>query len=376
MNIIKQIIIKEFLQLKRDPKLFAIAFIAPVMQLFFLGYAATMDVNTVTAIVMDYDKTETSRTLIDKFTGSGYFEITEYTDNYDRIIESLDDGDAFVAIVIPNDFEKKISRNESVKLQAIFDGANGNKSTIAAGYVNGITASFSRSILLENLSRQGVKISPVGSIQSEPRVWYNPDLKTRNFMLPSIAGLILMVITTILMAMAIVKEREIGTLEQLIVTPIKPYQLIIGKLIPFAILGAVDVILVNAVMVLWFGIAVRGSYIFLLLSSFIYILSTLGIGLFVSTISKTQQQAMMVALFAIMMPMIYLSGFAFPIENMPPVIQAITYFIPLKYFITIIRDIILKGSSFTDLIPETMILLGMGLTILLLSALRFKKRLE
>jgi ABC-2 type transport system permease protein len=195
-------------------------------------------------------------------------------------------------------------------------------------------------------------------------------------MIPSIAGLILLVITTILMAMAIVKEREIGTLEQIIVTPIKPYQLIIGKIIPFAILGFIDILLVNAVMVFWFGIVIEGNFISLLFASFLFVLSTLGLGLFISTISKTQQQAMMVAQFGLMLPMIYLSGFAFPIESMPQWIQYITYLIPLRYFITILRGIILKGSGLMDLLPETIILFLIGVVILLLSALRFKKRLE
>jgi ABC-2 type transport system permease protein len=195
-------------------------------------------------------------------------------------------------------------------------------------------------------------------------------------MIPSIAGLILLVITTILMAMAIVKEREIGTLEQIIVTPIKPYQLIIGKIIPFAILGFIDILLVNAVMVFWFGIVIEGNFISLLFASLLFVLSTLGLGLFISTISKTQQQAMMVAQFGLMLPMIYLSGFAFPVESMPQWIQYITYLIPLRYFITILRGIILKGSGLMDLLPETIILFLIGVVILLLSALRFKKRLE
>ena len=208
------------------------------------------------------------------------------------------------------------------------------------------------------------------------RIWYNPDLTTRVYMVPSIMGLILMVVTTILMSMAVVKEREIGTLEQLIVTPIKPYQLIIGKVVPFILLGFVDVMVVLSVMIFWFGIGVKGSFIFLVFASFLFVLSTLGIGLFISTVSKTQQQAMMVAQFAVMMPMIYLSGFAFPIENMPKFIQYLTYFIPLRYYITILRAVVLKGASFLELLPETAMLLLFGVVILYASSLRFKKRLN
>jgi ABC-2 type transport system permease protein len=318
MSTIIHLVIKEFLQLKRDPKLFAIVFLAPVLQLVFLGYAANMDVNEITLTVYDQDKTSHSRMLIEDFQSSGYFTITGYVSGYDELTESLDYGTAAAAIVIPKDFEKKIKRKENVKLQAIFDGSDGNKASIASGYVQGITASYSRNILLDQKDKSGMSFA-AASVSPETRVWYNPDLKTRNFMVPSIMGLILMVITTVLMSMAIVKEREIGTLEQIIVTPIKPYQLIIGKLIPFAILGFIDVLLVTGVMVLWFGIGVRGDFIFLMAASLIFILSTLGLGLFISTISKTQQQAMLVAQFGLLMPMIYLSGFAFPIENMPEI---------------------------------------------------------
>ena len=376
MRIILNIVIKEFLQLKRDPRLFGIIFIAPVLQLILLGYAANLDVTTIHTAVFDQDHTSTSRGFVEKFESSGYFNIDYNTDNYNEIISLINTGKVVMALVIPHDFEKYINRRQPAPLQLIFDGSDGNKTSIAAGYAQGIIASYSQNIIIDNLDKSGMKIKPAGSLVPELRVWYNPDLKTRNFMVPSIMGLLLMVITIILMSMAVVKEREIGTLEQLIVTPIKPWQLIIGKLIPFVIIGFIDVLIVTNVMVFWFGIAVRGSFVFLVFSSFLFVLSTLGLGLFISTITKTQQQAMMIAQFAVMMPMIYLSGFAFPIENMPKIIQYITYLIPLRYFITIIRDIVLKGTTFMELLPEVLILLGMGVVILFASAMRFKKRLE
>ena len=376
MKTIIQIMIKEFLQLKRDPRLFAIVFLAPVIQLIVLGYAANMDVNTVHTAVFDQDKTVTSRDFIKKFQRSGYFKIDDYVDNYKQIDDNINSSKVLWALVIPKDFEKKITRMESAPVQTIFDGSDGNKTSIAFGYVQGIISSYSKNILVQTADRTGKKTSVTGTLVPAVRIWYNPDLKTRVFMVPSIMGLILMIITTILMSMAIVKEREIGTLEQLIVTPIKPSQLIIGKLVPFVILGFIDVLIVLGVMTFWFGIGIRGSFIFLVTASFLFVLSTLGLGLFISTISKTQQQAMMVAQFGIMMPMIYLSGFAFPIENMPKIIQYITYAIPLRYYITILRGVILKGASFTELIPETVMLLLFGVSILFLSAKRFKKRLE
>ncbi len=376
MKIILSIIIKEFLQLKRDPRLFGIVFIAPVFQLIVLGYAANMDVNTVHTAVYDMDKSPASRDFIQKFERSGYFEIDDYVDNYKQVNSDINDGKVLWALVIPKDFEKDINRMQPAPIQAIFDGSDGNKASIAFGYIQGIATSYAKNILIKAADKNGMKMSAAGSLTPEVRVWYNPELKTRVFMVPSITGLILAIITTILMSMAIVKEREVGTLEQLIVTPIKPSQLIIGKMIPFIILGFIDALIVLGVMVFWFGIGIRGSFIFLLASSFIFVLSTLGIGLFISTISKTQQQAMMVAQFGIMMPMLYLSGFAFPIENMPKILQYISYLVPVRYFIIILRAVILKGASFTELLPEFIILLSIGIAILFASALRFKKRLE
>ncbi len=376
MKIIINIIIKEFLQLKRDPRLFGIIFIAPIIQLILLGYAANLDINNINTIVYDQDKTEASRDFIDKFESSGYFLVKDYADSYGQIEDEINKGQALWALVIPKDFEKKLERKEQVDVQALFDGSDGNKAGIAFGYVTNVVSKYSQNILLDIKDKSGLKIALSSMITPEIRVWYNPDLKTRYFMLPGIMGLILTIITTTLMAMAIVKEREIGTFEQIIVTPIKPFQLIIGKTVPFVIAGFVDVLLVTAVMVFWFGIPIRGDFLFLMIASFIYVLSALGLGLFISTVSKTQQQAMMVSMFGILLPMNFLSGFAFAIENMPSWIQPITYLIPLRYYITILRGVILKGDGFLQLVPETMVLLGMGILILALSSLRFQKRLE
>ena len=376
MKTILKIVRKEFQQFKRDPKMFGIILIAPVVQLIFLGYAATLDVNSVHTLIYDQDKTAASRDFIDKFESPGFFSIDYYAENYDDVKELIENGNVLLAIVIPKNFEKGIERNETVNIQAIFDGSDGNTASIASGYAGQIISKYSQTLALKSRERLGRKIIPSGKITSEPRVWYNPTLKTRNFMVPAIVGLLLSIITLLLTSLAIVKEKEIGTLEQLIVTPIKPYELIIGKLIPFVILGFISVIIVLSAMRFVFAIPVRGSIIFLFVSSFLYILSTLGLGLFVSTISKTQQQAMMISIFGILMPMVYLSGFAFPIENMPQIIQFISYIIPLRYFITIIRGVILKGIGFHELWLDGLILFLMGIAILFLSSRRFQKRLE
>lgn len=376
MKTIYHFIIKELLQVKRDKKMLVIIFMAPILQLIFLGYAANMDVNIVHTTIYDQDKTETSRNFIERLVETGYFKIDYYAKNYEEITDLLEDGKTLVAIVIPKDFEKKINRRETTQLQTLFEGSDASKASMALGYIQGVSTRFSQNLITETKDKLGMKISLSGSLTPEVRVWYNPEMKSRIFMVPGILGLVLMISTISLMSMAIVREREIGTMEQLIVTPIKKYQLLLGKLIPFTMIGFVILLIVMIIMVLWFGIPVRGNILYLLFAALLFILSNLGIGLFISTVSKTQQQAMMASVFALMMPMIYLSGFAFPIENMPEFFQYITYAIPLRYFITIIRGVVLKGIGFSSLWMETLILFGMGVSILVLSANRFSKKVE
>jgi len=376
MKIIFKFIIKEFLQFKRDKKMLTTILIAPVIQLVFLGYAANLDLKEIHTVVLDYDKTEASRNLITSFENNGYFYIDYRVSTYEELATLITNNKALLGIVIPAEFEKNIGAKRTTQIQAIFDGSDGNKAGIAASYVAGVVSTYSRNILLENLQLMGMKNAVTGSIQPEVRVWYNPDLTTRYYMLPSIAGLIITLVTTLLTSLAIVKEREIGTLEQIIVTPIKPYQMIIGKFVPFLILGFVSASIVLTVMRYWFQIPIKGSVLFLYTSSFLYMLSTLGLSLFISTISRTQAQAMITSGFGIMMPMIFLSGFAFPIENMPVIVQYTTYIIPLRYFIIILRGVILKGIGIDQLWREALALLIFGITILTLSLLRFKKKLE
>lgn len=379
MNLILNFIKKEFLQFKRDKRMFAVILIAPVVQLIFLGYAATLDVKDVKTVVWDQDRSETSRKFLEKYEKSGYFTLQYNATSYNEISNLIDNGEVVMAMIIPPDFEKDVLSGRTTKLQTIFDGSDGNKALIAAGYSQGITISFGSNIINELIERSGRKNLPamkIPVIEAETRAWYNPDLITRNYMLPGIVGLLIMVVTINLTSLAIVKEREIGTFEQLIVTPLKAYQIIIGKLVPFSILGFVSITIVMTVMRFWFGIEVKGSVPLLYFSALLFMLSTLGLGLFVSTISKTQQQATMTSFFGVMMPMIYLSGFSFPIENMPSWVQYITYLIPLRYFITIVRGIILKGVGFDELYDQFLALFIFGIVILALSSLRFNKKLE
>jgi len=367
---------KEFQQFRRDPKMFAVVLVAPVIQLIFLGYAANLDVDKIKTVVFDQDRSYESRKLIEKFSSSGYFQVYDYAQSYDEVTDLIDNGKVILALVIPTDFEKMINKNETASVQALFDGSDGNTASIAAGYMQNIVSTYAKEIIVKRLNRLRMKNIPAGNLTTEIRVWYNPTLKTRNFMVPGIVGLLLSVITLILTSLAVVKEKEIGTMEQLIVTPLKPYQIIIGKLVPFILLGFIAVIIVLTAMRFIFNIPVKGEIVFLFVSSFFYILSTLGLGLFVSTISKTQQQAMMISIFVVLMPMVFLSGFAFPIENMPPIIQIISYVIPLRYFIIIIRGVVTKGLGFAELWQNAVVLLLFGVTILSLSSLRFQKKME
>lgn len=376
MKRIKNIIIKEFLQIRRDPKMLALILISPLIQLFFLGFAANYDVNIVHTAVYNMDKTAESRKFLEHFTASNYFSFDYYVDSYEELQNLIDDGKIILGITIPNNFEKNIRRGIPVKIQAVFDGSDGNTASVSAGYVQSIAAQYSKNLSMSFAKRRGINTAKFVLPEAVTRVWYNPELRTRNYMVPGIVGLLLMIVTLLLTSLAIVKEREIGTLEQLIVTPIKPLELMIGKLVPFAILGFVATTIILTAMTIIFAIPIKGSIVFIFFSTFLFILSTLGLGMFVSTISKTQQQAMMIAIFVIMMPMIYLSGFVFPIENMPKIIQYFTYLIPLRYFLTIIRGAILKGTGFHDYYFQLGMLLLIGVSILSASSLGFKKKIE
>ncbi len=363
---------KEFGQLFKDKKLLPIVFIAPVLQLTFMGYAASLDVKNISMVLCDLDKTRESREFVEKFTNSGYFTLEYSTEDYNSIQRYLDDHKAMMALVIPRKFGDAILRKESAKIQVILDGSEGSAAAITMGYVNQIVGKYSSEILAELVGNTG----SIGGVNAQVRTWFNPSLKGRNFMVPGVLVMILLITTMNLTSMAIVKEKEIGTLEQIMVTPITPTELILGKLIPFTIIGVVNVCVVLFVMAFGFGIPIKGSVPLLFGLTGLFLLTTLGLGLFVSTISRTQQQAMMTAQFFVLMPMMYISGFTFPIENMPPFLQFVSFGIPMRYYLVIVRSVILKGVGISSLWFEAGMLLFMGITILIASVLRFRKKLD
>ncbi len=374
MRVIRHIIRKEFLQLLQDKQMLRVSLVAPVLQLIILGYAATFDVKDIPLVVVDQDHSASSRQLVRDFESTGYFKVVGYLDRIGQIDGQLDDGHASMAMVIPHDFDRDLGRGIPAPLQLIADGSETSSATVGLNYAAIIVTRYSQQILMQTLVRQGARTLPA-RIQTEFRVWYNPELKSRNFMVPGVLGLLLMVMTMILTSLAIVKEKELGTLEQLIVTPVKPYQLIIGKLAPFLSIGLVDVFLVIMTAAFLFNLPVKGSEFLLVVLCLVFLMTTLGLGLFISTISRTQQQAMMTAIFFFMMPMIFFAGFVFPIESMPKVFQYVSYLMPLRYFFVIVRGLFLKGVGLDVLWPQATALLIFGVTILSLSAARFQKKI-
>ncbi|HXX63480.1 MAG TPA: ABC transporter permease, partial [Bacteroidota bacterium] len=286
----------------------------------------------------------------------------------------VEEGKANIALVIPDGFSRKQLAGETAQVQVILDGTDANTANILLGYAQQIVASYAQGVTAQYLPLLGA--ARIGRIVPEPRIWFNPDLLSAYYMVPGVVALVLMIITMTLTSLGIVKEKEIGTLEQLMVTPIRPYQLILGKLIPFTVIGFADVLFVLAIARFWFEVPLVGSLPLLFALSGVFILTTLGLGLFISTVAKSQQQAMLIAQFFFFMPFLFLSGFAFPIANMPHIIQIATYVIPLRYFLEIVRGIFLKGAGIAELWPQASALLGIGVFILSMSVLRFRKTLE
>jgi ABC-2 type transport system permease protein len=366
MQRLRFLVWKEFLELRMNPRLFGIVIVAPVLQLTLLGYAATTDVRNVPMVIADGDRTTQSRELIAQFQGSPNFVIAAVVTTTGEAEPFLEGGDAWLAVAIPTGYGRAIASGRPVRVQVIADGTDSNSTTVALGYATSVIGSYA-----QELAASPDVASPV---DARIRVWFNPQLESRFFMIPGVLALILLVVSANLASMAIVREKELGTLEQLNVTPLRRWELIVGKLLPYGLIGLVDVLLVVAVAVLWFEVPLRGSFALLFAMSLVYVLCTLALGLFISTVSETQQQAMMTATFFFLTPMIYLSGFIFPIENMPAVIQPFTYLIPLRYYLVIVRGIFLKGIGLDVLWPQALALGAWGAGMLTLAVLRSRKR--
>ncbi len=390
MGALLQVILKEFLQLRQDRKMIPALIVGPLVQLIALGYAANLDVTHIPLLLVDRDQSVASRALIERFDASGYFEVKGSVPTADQAEPWLVEGLAQVVLVIPEGYGADLARSRSPNLQVLADGTDANSAVVGLGYASRIIAEMGGTLQqtrfdaqnrrsAEVAKRLGVSFArppAVGRIEIMPRVFYNPDLKTRWFYVPAVLAMVLMLVTMMLPSMAVVREKEIGTLEQISVTPLRPWQLIIGKLTPFAIIGLFDTLVIVILAQVVFGVPMRGSVLLLLFLTLLFLLNTLGLGLFASTMVSTQQQAMMFAVFVLMVPMIYLSGLIFPIENMPRLFQIGSYGIPVRYYGIILRGVFLKGSGLEVLWPEALTLALTGLAWLTFASARFRKRLD
>jgi ABC-2 type transport system permease protein len=377
---------KEFIQLFRDPRMRGLLFIPPLLQLIVFGYAVTLDVDNAKIAWMDGDNTPESRALLARFEGSGRFQVVATLHSEKDVQNILDRGDAHAVVrVLPN-FARDLARGQTAEVQVLLDGTNSNTASLVSAYAAGVIADYSEDVSPRQAKNdQTIKLdvrSPgappaimAQAAQPDTRVWFNPDLRSRNYFVPGVAVNILFMVTLMLTAQAIIREKEIGTMEQLMVTPMRPIELMLGKTIPFAIIGLVDLVLVTAGALVIFRVPFRGNFLVLLFSATIFLLTSLGAGLFLSTISQTQQQANMMSFF-FSSPAFMLSGFNFPIRNMPVSVQYLTYLNPLRYFMEIVRGVFLKGVGVAVLWPQIVAMLIYGTLILWFSAMRFHKSLD
>lgn len=373
---IRVLLRKELTQIRRDRSLFGILIVAPVFQLLVMGFAANTDIRDIMVTIRDNDRSYESREYVRAVGASGYFKVTAAEGPESADARRLVRGEAGVILIIPPGFGRCLTRGEPSAVQVLTDGSDSNFGVNGLSYLQKATRTFSQA----RQRNAGIALVQRGTqaatLEVESRAWYNPDLRSRLYMVPALLGVLLLVTTMIVTSMALVKEREDGTMEQLIVTPLRPFELMLGKLLPFVVVGFIELTLALGIIRFVFGIPLRGSALLLYGFSGLFLLSTLGLGLFISTLVKTQQQAMMVAAFFVMMPFVLLSGFIFPVENMPPVLQPVAELIPLKHYLEIIRGLFLKGTGLHELLRPALALLVWGIMILTLSSLMFRKRLD
>ena len=368
---IRELVRKEFIQLFRDKKNRPLLFVAPLLQLLLFGYVVSMDIRTISVGIMDQSKTFESRRLAEAFGANKTFNIIFMADRPADLEERLLKRKLDLAIKIPPDFAQQIRKGKTSAIQILADGSMSNMAGIRIAYANIVIESFNRQLIKE-LYPYDMKMPQV---DARIRTWYNPNLYSQNFFVPGIVAFLIMILTLLLTSMAVIKEKEAGTMEQLIVTPIRPFELILGKTIPYILISLAQMAAVTVFAVFWFKVPLAGSIVLLFFSSCLFLLSTLGIGLFISTISKTQQQAMMTTFF-FLLPFFMLSGFVFPIANMPVAVKWLTYLNPLRFFLVIVRGIFLKGVGFSVLWHQLLAMGIIGVCVFSGAVMRFQKRLD
>ncbi len=373
---LRQMLIKEFIQVLRDKRTRFVLFGPPIIQMLIFGYAATLEIKHVSTAIVDYDNTRESRDFIARLEGSPYFDIDVRTLDPNAIRRMIDRGDVVLAIQINRGFAQDLQKGQTASVQAIVDASNSNTALIAVGYMNQIASRFAKEYQTELLNRTSpASLIQIPNIAVERRPWFNPDMSSQWFFVPGVMGNLMLVIVLLLTAFAIVREREIGTLEQIMVTPISQVEFVLGKTIPFFLIGLIDAVLITAVGTLWFQVPLRGNLLVLAAGTVLFLLCCLGIGLLISTMCSTQQQAMVSAFF-FLMPAIIFSGFSSPIASMPTWLQTISYIDPLRYFLVILRSVYLKGTGFDVLWPQMAALATLSVIILSTAVLRFSKSLD
>lgn len=359
---------KELLQTFRDPRMLRVLFVAPVIQLVIFGYAVTTDYRRTATFVVDQDHTRLSRELVEQLTSSEYFEVTGSSQRPADLVRALDRGDAILGLLVPPGFQGDLEAGRSAQIQLLLDGTNSNLALVAVGYAESIVASFGARAVL------GSSEALAGPVELRERAWFNPDLRSRDYNVPAVMGMILLLVCLLLTSLAVVREREVGTLEQLMVSPLRPLELIAGKTLPFALVGLVDMVTITAISLLWFDVPFRGSFLLLTGATMLYLACGLGIGLLISTVSATQQEAFMTT-FLVIMPVMLLSGFMFPVSSMPDALQWATLLNPMRHYLEVVRGVFLKGAGAQALWPQLLWLLAMGLGLLAIASLRFRKRI-
>ena len=373
---LKQMLIKEFIQVFRDKRTRFLLFGPPIIQMMIFGYAATYEIRHVPTVVLDLDHSQESRELISLFTSSPYFDVQRQLTSSRQIGDLIERGKTTVGLEIDAGFAQKLRKGETAPLQVIVDATNSNTALIASAYITQIALGFARNYQQDRIARIAPQlVEAIPSVELEPRPWYNPGLSSRWFFVPGVIGSLTLVLVITVTAFGVVREREIGTLEQIMVTPIRPAEFILGKTLPAFLIGMFDVALIAAVGTFWFQIPFRGHISVLLTGSILFILCMLGVGLLISTVSSTQQQAMVTAFFFIM-PAVAFSGFGFPISTMPQWMQYFTYAVPLRYFLVVLRGAYLKGVGFEVLWPQMAAMAGLGFSLLTIAILRFHKALD
>lgn len=366
---------KEFIQITRDTRTLILVLVIPVMQLFLLGYAATNDVRNVPLAVYDQDRGPQARLLLDAYRAADYFRVAYDVDSEDALRTLIDNGDARAGLIVPPDYSEQVSGGGAAQVVFVLDGSDPTVASTALSAAIMIGQEHSTQILQARLAERGMGTAFTPPLEVRTSVWYNPDLISAHFMIPGVIAMILFALTSILTASAIVRERERGTIEQLIVTPIRPWELVVGKLLPYVIVAFINTFEVLAIGHWWFGMPIRGDIWLILALSGLFLLSSLGIGLFASTVANTQQEAML-TVWMVFLPSLFLAGFFFPLEAMPKFLQWVSVLFPLRYYLTIIRTLTLKGGSIAAVQNEVLALVVFGIVIMTAASLRFRKRLD